>query len=295
MSRFTLRPVSGGMFIGREKILVTLLEELSRVDSSEGFCIYGRRRIGKTSLLKELERELRTYDRVVPVYYSFWEAGTLSLRKIVERLSDALIGAYQEKELLRVELSVRKLMGSTREAIARVAGRAKLQVNVEEVEFLLSIRERPPRDYVPIFRRVFDTAEKLAEKTGTKCVFLLDEFPEILRIENGLEIVRMLRTAYEDYMHTALVISGSVRKTMELVVLSEAAPFYRELLVKKIPHMTREEVARFLERYARIKDRKLADELYEITGGVPFYLQWLGRVGSLRRRSEEHTSELQSH
>ncbi len=286
MGRFTLRPVSGELFIGREEILNNLVEELSRVDSAEGFCIHGRRRIGKTSLLRELERRLRGYDRIVPVYFSFWEAGTLSLKDLVERLSEAIIAAYQERGFLKVELSVRKVLGSTREVIAKVAGKAKVQVKVEEVEFLLSIRDRPPGDYIPVFRRVFDMAEKLAEKTGTKCVLLLDEFPEILRIENGLQIVKMLRTAYEEYKHTALVISGSVRKTMELVVLSEAAPFYRQVLVKRIPPLTRTEVARFLERYAGIKYEKLANELYEITGGVPFYLQWLGRVGSLKRAEE---------
>lgn len=283
---FTLRPVSGELFIGREELLNTLVGELSRMDSAEGFCIYGRRRIGKTSILKELERRLRTYDRVVPVYFSFWEAGTLSLKDLVERLSEAIIAAYQEKGLLRVELSVKKVLGSTREVIARVVSKTKVQVKIEEVEFLLSMRERPPRDYVPVFRQVFNMAEKLAEKTGTKCVLLLDEFPEILRIENGLQIVKMLRTAYEEYRHTALVISGSVRKTMELAVLSEAAPFYRQLLIKRIQPLTREEVAKFLERYTGIRDEKLANELYDITGGVPFYLQWLGRVGSLRRAEE---------
>ena len=286
MNRFTLRPVSGELFIGREELLNTLIGELSRMDSAEGFCIYGRRRIGKTSLLKELERRLRMYDRVVPVYFSFWEVGTLSLKDLVERLSDAIIAAYQEKGLLKVELSIRKVLGSTKETIARVVSKTKVQVKIEEVEFLLSMRERPPRDYVPVFRKVFDMAEKLAEKTETKCVLLLDEFPEILRIENGLQIVKMLRTAYEDYSHTALVISGSVRKTMKLVVLSEAAPFYRQLLIKRIQPLTREEVLQFLKKYTGVEDKRTAEELYRVTGGVPFYLQWLGRVGGLRKVEE---------
>lgn len=277
MKRFTLRPVSGDLFVGRRKLLSEMLEELSNTKSSEGFCIYGRRRVGKTSLMKELGRRLKRQDDIVVVYFSLWEISSLTLRTLVEELSEAIIRAYQEKGLLRLELSLRRGLGGARDVTARTVSGAE----VERVEFFLNLGERRIEDYAPLVKEVFELAEELAEKTGTKCVLMLDEFPEVIRLENGLQVVRNLRTAYERLRRVALIISGSVRKTIDQVALSDASPFYGQLVCKKLPPLCLGEVEEFLLKYAGIKDRELAAKMLSITGGVPFYLQYLGRVSDL--------------
>lgn len=239
------------------------------------------RRIGKTSLLKELERRLSPEKRIIVVYFSMWDLSSLSTRTFVEELSRAVIAAYQEKGLLKLEMAVRRVAEGARAFIARIVDGSEVKVRVEDVEFLLTLRERKIENYSSIIRQALNLGEELAEKTSTKCVLMIDEFPDILKVENGLQVVKMLRTAHESQRHVGLVISGSVRKTMEQVALSEASPFYRQLVLKKLQPLTLEEVQEFLKTYAGIEDKKLAGKLLEITGGVPFYLQYLGRTSGL--------------
>ena len=56
--RFTLRPVKGEGFIDREELLDEMVSELRDTESTTGYALYGKRRIGKTSILKEVQRRL---------------------------------------------------------------------------------------------------------------------------------------------------------------------------------------------------------------------------------------------
>ena len=46
MAEFILTPAIGDNFIGREKLVQELVEELHNKKSHIGFCLYGRRRVG---------------------------------------------------------------------------------------------------------------------------------------------------------------------------------------------------------------------------------------------------------
>jgi len=55
---FILKPAEGGDFIDREEIIEDMVKTLSS-KSLIGFALYGKRRVGKTSILKEVRRRLR--------------------------------------------------------------------------------------------------------------------------------------------------------------------------------------------------------------------------------------------
>jgi AAA+ ATPase superfamily predicted ATPase len=229
----------------------------------------------------ELERRLGSIGKIVIAYFSMWDMGSLSTKTFVEELSKTVISAYQEKGFLRLEMAVKRATERVRAFVANVMDRLEARIRVEDVEFFLTLKERKIDNYSPIIRQAFDLGDELAAKTGTKCVLMIDEFPDVLKLENGLQIVKMLRTSQEKQKHLSLVISGSVRHTMEQVAMSEASPFYRQLVVRRLPPLNLDEVMEFLEKYAGIKDKVLAEKLLDVTGGVPFYLQYLGRTGNL--------------
>jgi len=279
MEEFTLRPVTGKRFVGRKSILEELVAELCSVKSMMGFCIYGRRRIGKTSLLQEVKRRLATKKDVVVVYLSFYDIANLSTRTFIEELSSSIIDAYSAYGVLPLRFKARELMKTPLSMVTKLLEGTKLSAELgEDLRVFLTFGREGVDNYSPYLRSLFNLGERLAQETGTKCVIMLDEFPEILRIENGMQAVKMFRTAHESHKRTALVISGSVRKTLEAVALLDAAPFYRQLIPRKIGPMTAGETREFLIRYLNMEDRTLAEHLKEVTGGIPFYLQYLGRV-----------------
>jgi len=281
--RFTLRPVYGDSFVGRKEMLGELLREASDPGSSIGFCLHGRRRIGKTSILKEFEYELSKKKGIVVAYLSFYDLADLSLKTFLGQLSSIILEAFRRKGVIPLEYTIGVLMDSPREVVDSALSKIKLSAGLsEELRFFLEFKKNP-EDHTEAVRRAFDLGEKLARSAGVKFILILDEFPEILKVENGLQIVKMFRTMHENHQNTLIVISGSEKKTLEIVALGAASPFYKQLVPKKVLPFSFEETAEFLKRYGLKLPEESIKKLYELTEGVPFYLQFIGRSVSITR------------
>ncbi|MEW6329369.1 MAG: hypothetical protein AB1468_04590, partial [Candidatus Micrarchaeota archaeon] len=108
-AEFVLTPVVGKSFVGRKELIHELFDELEDKNSHVGFCIYGRRRIGKTSVLMELGYLLRDKKDVIVVYLSIYDLADLTLKTFAEELVNAVMTAYQEKGLLPLQIRIKKL------------------------------------------------------------------------------------------------------------------------------------------------------------------------------------------
>ena len=275
---FTLNPVYGESFIGRKEILGEMAKELSDPGSHIGFCLHGRRRVGKTSILQELECELSRKKGIVFAYLSLFDLADVSVKTFTEQLSITILEAFRKKGVLPLEYSVDALMNSPKEVIESALSKIKIGYQLsEELEFFFEFRNNKIENYTEVVHRAFNLGERLAEAGGNKFILVLDEFPEILKVENGEQIVKMFRTIHERQKNTAIILSGSEKRTLELVALSSASPFYKQLVSVKVPPFSFEETIDFLKRYGLRLSEESAKKLYDITGGVPFYLQYIGR------------------
>ena len=276
--RFTLQPVKGDEFVNRTEILSEILFELRNKRSTTGYALYGKRRVGKTSILKEVQRQLDETDDIVTVYYSVWNLVEFTLPEFCHRFSMAIIDAYKPhiglkhkaKDLLQIPISV----------LRKMLDKAEFKIVYHEIEFLLSTNAKTDKDVA--VERVFDLSEKLAKSTGTKCVLLLDEFPSLIDLKSdnvkvGEAILKKIRTISEEWERTSLCISGSIRSTMELTVLSSTSPFYRQMIVKEVKPLKKEYVGEILRRNIDIPDEGI-DEIYNFSGGIPFYIQFIGKM-----------------
>lgn len=276
--RFTLIPVYGEKFVGRKDILKELVKEVSDSRSNIGFCLHGRRRVGKTSILKELEYEVSEEKGIVVAYLSLYEMADLSLKTFTEKLSITILEAFRRKKVLPFEYSISVLIKSPGEVIDSALSKIKLGVELsKELKFFLEFRKEKTENYTDAIERVFDLGEKLAKSAGVKFVLIIDEFPEILKVENGLQVVKMFRTLHENHRNTSIIISGSEKKTLEIVALGEASPFYKQLIPKTVPPFSFAESLEFLRKYGMKVSSDGAKKLYEMTEGIPFYLQYICR------------------
>ncbi len=278
-SEFVLTPAVGKSFVGRKELINELFKELVKPRSHIGFCLYGRRRIGKTSALMELEYLLRDKRNVIVTYLSLYDIADLSLKTFGEELVNATLTAYQKKDLLPLKIKIRKMLEAPLDIVMELLKNTKIEATVsEQIKVLLEHGQKKKKEnYSKYIRHAFNIGETLATATSTKCILILDEFPEILKVENGIQLVKMLRTQYEMQKNTALVISGSIKKTLEMVAISESSPFYKQLVPKYLLPFTEEETEEFLRLYLGKVDKKEIKKLHEITGGLPFYLQFIGR------------------
>ncbi len=277
-TEFQLTPVEGGNFVGREALLKELVGELKNKNSRVGFCIYGRRRVGKTSVLTEVKRRLFGDRKIVVAYLSLYDLPDFSVKTFAEELVNAVLGAYEEKKIFSLGVKLNNLLNSSWEVIRELFRKSSVEVKIlEYIRILFNYRDID-RNKAEYLRHAFNIGETLANATGTKCVIVLDEFPEVLKVENGMQLVKMLRTQYELQKKTVIVVSGSITKTLKAVAIEENSPFYKQLIPKHVLSFSYEETREFLRIYFGKIEEEKAMAFYELTGGLPFYLQFIGRA-----------------
>ncbi len=277
-AEFLLTPVVGTNFIGRKPLLHELVKELKNPKSRIGFCLYGKRRVGKTSILMETKQILEKNKSVVVVYMSLYNIPELSVKAFAEGLTEAIILAYQEKNKIPLQIKAKKLLQAPLDLLVELLKSSKIEAHLlEHIKLLWEYKEKD--NGAEYARYAFNLAEAIARATSTKCIVVLDEFPEVLKIQNGMQIVKMLRTQFESQKRTSLVISGSIRATLDAVALSEASPFYKQLVPKHVLPFTKEETTEFLRLHSgQTNAAGEAEKLFALTGGLPFYLQFIGRA-----------------
>jgi AAA+ ATPase superfamily predicted ATPase len=277
---FSLTPVRGVDLIDREKELDQLVSELSKPNSRIGFSITGIRRVGKTSILYETKKRLEQKGIIV-IYVSVWKTLPDTLDSFMTYLFDETIHAFERKLSLKMKMTELAKMGT--ETLLSFLKHLKLSVEADDIVYTVSYVKGEEKDLAKATLHTFSLIDKLALKTKTKAVLIIDEFPSMTELKIGKKmvgspIVKTIRTINEDYKKTALVISGSFIHTMQAVALSPNAPLYKQLINLEIKPLQKEAIADFIKKYLKKQpDQKTLEALFETTNGIPYNLQILGR------------------
>lgn len=295
---FTLRPVEGKNFVNREDLIEDVLTTLTSPNIRMGFAFYGKRRVGKTSLLLELRRQLTTDPNIVPVYFSFWDLVDTSCSAFAKELTTAIVEAYSEK--LSLKYKITDLVNSSREFMRKLLSEVSLGIKIrDDLEFLLRFTETK-KDPGELLERVFDLPEQLGQETNTRCILLLDEFPAVMDLKNGASlgegVVRKIRTIHEEQKHTILCISGSIRHTMDLVVFSSASAFYKQLISREVKPLEEKDIKKLIRLHLpqHSIEENVVREIVNFSQGIPFYIQVIGRELHARKRDMITTQDVQN-
>jgi AAA+ ATPase superfamily predicted ATPase len=279
---FTLRPVKGERFINRQELLEEMTLELKDMESTTGYALYGKRRIGKTSILKEVQRRLESEHKIVTVYFSVWDLIEFSVVEFCQRLSMEIIDAY--RPYLGLKYKAKELFQTPLTMLRKLLDSSEFKIVYNELEFLISKKRDIDKNL--LVENALCLPEKLAKSTGTKCILMIDEFPSISELKSnnnkiGETIIKKMRTIFENWERTTLCISGSIRSTMKLSVLSSISPFYRQLIIKEVTPFEREYTKELLSGDIEITEEGV-DEIHNFSTGIPFYIQFIGKM--LERR-----------
>ena len=279
---FTLQPAVKDDFVDREDILADMLTTLKDESIRMGFALVGPRRIGKTSILNEVMRRLEGEKGIVPVYFSIWDIVENTLPELCTRITLSIIEGF--KPHLSLKLKVKQLLKVPVLKFFEVLRSLDIKLSLfDEIEIALKMGKAGEIDANTLIEKVFLFGDKIAEENGVQLILMLDEFPSIMDIKNKIKlgegIIKKVRTIYEGLENTILCISGSVRKTMEITALSPSSAFYRQFIIKNIGPFDIEAATKVLENnLSSIKlDTEAINRFHELTGGIPFYLQFLGR------------------
>jgi len=251
--------------------------------------LYGIRRVGKTSILKELQRRLKKRKEVVPVYISLWNIAPKNVCSFTKNFTAEVLRSYGPVVSLKYKVS--KLLESPSSILREILSDLEISAKTgEDIEFLLNFKEGDI-DYDDLIKRSFALPEQLAKETKTRCVLMIDEFPSITDLKDGNgkigeDIIGVIRTMYEDQENVILCVSGSIRKTMGNAALSSTSPFYRQFLVREIKPLEKDDVSKLIRKNLGKKvSVEVLDKISDLTKGIPFYVQLMGKKMELVRGS----------
>ncbi len=289
---FSLKPVVGKEFVGRKEILQRLFSELENEKSINGFALYGKRRVGKTSILLETKRRLEEKQKIVPIYISVWDLVEWRLDELCAKIISETVNAYKPR--LGLPFKFEEIMRMSYAGVSEFLKKLEVKAEVADLITLgVSLSKERPHDLNKNVEDAFLFPEKMAQRTDTKVVLMIDEFPSIVELTNGkklgIGIMGKLRTIHEKYKKTTLCVSGSIMKTMENAVLSPSAAFYGQLTPINVPPLSLEETTELLKANLGAKiTLKSITKLFELTNGFSLYVNAIGiKLSNKKKIGEE--------
>jgi len=193
-------PVHGqDKFIGRQDVLRDV-EQMLRNASTNAIVLFGQRRIGKTSVLLHIERELAAKKEFTPIYFDLQDKASLSLAKVLYQMAQKI------SLVVKVNLPKRKQFDQNgkffRETFIPAAVKTSksqgLVLLLDEFDVLdLPKHEQAGATFFPYLRDWMKIAE------GIQFVFVLGRRPEELSTDTlstfkGIRSRRVSLMTHED-------------------------------------------------------------------------------------------------
>lgn len=272
-------PVTEKFFYDRDEILEELRSSLIKKRSYIGFALYGIRRTGKTSILKEFKRRTKEEKDVVVVYVDVSGIHPFNIENLYDTVFSRTIEALNKKGRLPVKTNVINALRGSLTSLVNVIRTAEVDISIKDYLDLKVKLKEGKADLQQLLEKSFNSLEKLSEKTNTRIILVLDEFPFIEDFGEK-NIVWSIRSVVQNWKNACLIVSGSSVSMMKEMTSVKTSPFYMLLQIREVnPFDEKTSFEMLKERFNRI-NIKINDDAcelaFKLTSGFPFYLQWLG-------------------
>jgi AAA+ ATPase superfamily predicted ATPase len=270
-------PVTEHDFWDRKRELAKLVTSVERLQSGHPtwIALLGPRKIGKTSLLRELERQMGGTQVVFAVVDAFEIAplSTAIFRSLALRVVDRALAS-------ELGVSLEGLVSSPddlRRALQQSDRVAALPAGLRASVYGLADRAMD----ATFLRVCLDLPEQLARAWNLHVVLAIDEFQELSSLPGRKDenLMSLLRAVWQRHQRVGYVISGSERTMLLDLVTSRRSPFFGHFEVMDLGPFARPDAMAFLtaEHHRPRIPPTLAARVFEMLGGHPYYLQLFGQ------------------
>ena len=244
------RIVVGKTFVNRKEEINILTKALL---SKENMLLYSPRRLGKSSLLKEVLLKIK--NQRLAVYVDLWEC--LTELEIAEKLATEIINASFTK-IEKAAATIKEVITSTRPLIIlEPDGNIGLKLEYFQKDKTL--------------KQTLQLIEKIAEKRKKHLIIVIDECQVIAEFE-GNRIEKIFRTVIQQQRMVTYVFSGSKQHVLKAMVNQKTRPFYRQLRPMTLGPISIEAFTPFIKKgFLKIIpiDDKVIQKIFFFTGGNP--------------------------
>lgn len=249
------RWVTGNNFFGRDPLIKSLLESNEACD-----WVVGKRRVGKTSLLRQLEclqnQNVEKWQR----FGLFWDIqGSYDADGLRDSLIDALEDSQDEYP--------------------------KIWDNLD-----FDIETYTDLDCAPLLKKLMRTLNK----AELKLVLLIDEAEEFMNIgKQSPVLLGKLRKFFHSTGSVHTIISSTPRlEQFHKTIETETSPFLHGFHACYLGHLTPDECEQLTQR--AIPDPQTRDHIYKLSKGDPYMLQLVAKHFFEQPDLDEITQQLEA-
>lgn len=255
------KAITGKHFIDREEELREIVSHLSR---GQNVILYSPRRYGKTSLIKQALEKLKG-SKFVVFYIDLYRIS--SLNEFYQEYAKCMVQARVPAQKL-IDLISSLLPSLNPKIVYQSAELPSVEIDVK----------LPTLKKSKTLKELFDSFEIYLGKNRLKGCVVFDEFQEILTIEDGENLEREMRAAFQHHKNIGYGFLGSRNHLMNDLFKNKNRPFYNfgvhfplDVIAKKKwePYLK----AEFTKAGYKVKEEYI-DELLSITNGHPYYTQF---------------------
>lgn len=274
-------PASPDGFFNRTEELARLADVVGKLQRGvpKWLCVVGPRKVGKTSLLREIERRTRGQPKA-PGFVVVDVTLPVSL-EVFRHLAIQAVEVLLSRDAGRSLAAQADVPAAWRSALVRSplfrGLPAQLQIALGELT-------TTPLTGLGL-SAVLNLPERLAEALGAHLVVALDEFQELAFISSargGPEVMALLRNLWQRHRRTTYVVSGSARSTLLELATSESSPFFQHFEVMEVHGFDEAHAVELLLQASSDGPQRitagLARQIFGVVGGSPFYLQMVGEA-----------------
>jgi predicted transcriptional regulator len=265
-------------FTDREHVLslLKLSRDLLIQDVRKHIALSGFRRVGKTVVMKEfLRRSLSQAPRSAEVQVAYLDLPRLS--RTPETFSVQYLGYLLYWCLDDGSGRVENYLNPTTQLT--MVGRTDFDVLVDFFTSFYQELEKEKPDQHLLLEMAFNAPEIIAKANSQKVLVMIDEFPEILALNNYpqvRDVLALFRAVLQTQSDVTYIVAGSMISLMERIFLEAESPLFVHFQMESIGSFGKENCANLArKRLSAVADPVPADVLatvYKVTRGHPFYI-----------------------
>jgi len=258
-------------FIGRDEEIEKI--KLDILTSAQNNVIIGPRRIGKTSLLRNLKLSVK--DDVIFTLINCREM--VSISDFFRITTKQLLEAYEEKHKIK-GISKKFAQIFKGKITAAYGSLSEIGGSIEHVGGIyLKFRDDNLNEQ-DLIAETFEFIDHFSKEKEVPIVLCFDEFQE-LRKFNG-SIFNVLKSRMDSQPNVRYIFSGSSISLLHDVFLKPDSPLYLMAAKMQLKPIKEEYIEKYIRQRLGIQNIQISDQalnnICTVTGSFPFYFQKLG-------------------
>ena len=224
---------------------------IQSVQTGQNIALLGERRVGKTSLLKQVVARSKSHQEL---YIDLLQVK--SIEDLVKRF------------FYSINLLDKGLLDKTIQFFSGFKPVLSFDPSTGKANLSFSPGHKiQPENLSSIFKLIQEI------HTKKKLVVILDEFQDILHLESHLQCLAILRSEIQFLKNIPFWYSGSVRDSIHNIFVSPDSPFYKSAQMVEIGPLPQKLFTEFLQEKFRSGNRtvttEILDEIIQTTRSIP--------------------------